>query len=536
MNEFQGISVLDYHQRTKHRFEGFAKGPGSIDWDAQPNPFRQFEGAPLIQLPLSADTCHTRFADLFEVGAVSPVALTLATLAQLLEMSLAISAWKEFGAARWSLRCNPSSGNLHPTETYLAVRGIGGLEDGVYHYRADLHSLELRNRMQPPAAGDSPLLLLGFTSVHWREAWKYGERAFRYCQLDMGHALAAVDYASATLGWSTELLTEWTDDQLARLLGIDRDADYGTAEREVAEACIRINVGTTAATSDPESLLGAAEVDWVGKANVLDRRHFYKWPIIDAIAAHVVKPQPVAEPAAALAELPAALPSDCYESAANLFRWRRSAQAFDGRTGIPLADFYRLLDHLLPRSNTAPWQGLAAANHLHLILFVHRVQGLKPGLYAFPRRQDAQAGLRAALNPQFLWNPVPDTPMALPLYELVLANAQKAAAKLSCQQAIAGDSAFSLAMLAEFDSELARGPWRYRELYWEAGAIGQVLYLEAEACGLRGTGIGCFFDDGVHELLGIADTTFQSLYHFTVGGPVQDQRIITLPPYPRARR
>ena len=62
--------------------------------------------------------------------------------------------------------------------------------------------------------------------------------------------------------------------------------------------------------------------------------------------------------------------------------------------------------------------------------------------------------------------------------------------------------------------------------------IGQVLYLEAEAAGLRGTGIGCYFDDAMHELLGLRDDFCQDLYHFTVGGPVEDRRITTLPAYP----
>ena len=104
---------------------------------------------------------------------------------------------------------------------------------------------------------------------------------------------------------------------------------------------------------------------------------------------------------------------------------------------------------------------------------------------------------------------------------------------MNCHQAIAGDSTFALAMLAEFDAPLKDAPWRYRELYWEAGLLGQVLYLEAEAAGLRGTGIGCFFDDVLHELLGLQGTTFQSLYHFTVGYPLTDERIASLPPYPK---
>jgi hypothetical protein len=106
------------------------------------------------------------------------------------------------------------------------------------------------------------------------------------------------------------------------------------------------------------------------------------------------------------------------------------------------------------------------------------------------------------------------------------------ASALSCHQDIAGDSAFSLGMIAEFASRLHRnGPWFYRRLFWETGVIGQVLYLEAEATGVRATGIGCFFDDAVHEVLGINDVSFQSLYHFTTGGHVEDPRLTTLPPY-----
>ena len=61
--------------------------------------------------------------------------------------------------------------------------------------------------------------------------------------------------------------------------------------------------------------------------------------------------------------------------------------------------------------------------------------------------------------------------------------------------------------------------------------IGQILYLGAEAHGIRGTGIGCFFDDPVHRLLGIGDMRYQSLYHFTAGFPVEDSRLETLPAY-----
>jgi hypothetical protein len=86
-------------------------------------------------------------------------------------------------------------------------------------------------------------------------------------------------------------------------------------------------------------------------------------------------------------------------------------------------------------------------------------------------------------------------------------------------------------MLADLGRILDAGPWWYRRLHWEAGLLGQVLYLEAEAAGVRATGIGCFFDDVVHESLGLANARFRDLYHFTVGGAAEDPRLTTLPGY-----
>ncbi len=72
------------------------------------------------------------------------------------------------------------------------------------------------------------------------------------------------------------------------------------------------------------------------------------------------------------------------------------------------------------------------------------------------------------------------------------------------------------------DSIRATGAWWYSALFWEAGLLGHVLYLEAEAAGVRGTGIGRYFDDAFHRVLGLDGDRVQSLYHLTVGGPVDD--------------
>jgi len=139
---------------------------------------------------------------------------------------------------------------------------------------------------------------------------------------------------------------------------------------------------------------------------------------------------------------------------------------------------------------------------------------------------------RVACNDKFLWEPVEKNEM--PLYALDFGDYRQIAIQASCSQEIAGDGAFSLGMIADFSRTLEEeGAWAYRRLFWECGLIGQMLYLEAEAAGVRATGIGCFFDDVVHRQLGIdpASDNWQSLYHFTVGGAVDDERLESLGGY-----
>ncbi|MEP9351867.1 SagB/ThcOx family dehydrogenase [Xanthobacter sp. KR7-225] len=520
-------TALGYHQRTKHTLKAYAAGPETLDWDAQPDPFRTYDGAPARALPLTARALDTRFCDLFGSDAPPPAPLGRDSVAALLELSFGLSAFKQLGPDRWAVRANPSSGNLHPTEAYVLARGVAGLDDGVHHYVSRDHALERRARLAPGPAR----LLIGLSSVAWREAWKYGERAFRYCQLDTGHALGALIHAAAALGWRVRLVPAGAG-ALAALLGLDRAADFaGGAEREDPELLAEILVGAPA----PEGLPAlAADPDWRGHANLLDRHPLYRWPVIDAVsvatAAPDAAPQPEAGPARPVAP-PAPPPPDGGGAvrAAALILGRRSAQRFDTRAMLPAADFFRLLAALDPGAPAfSVWD---FAPRLHPVLFVHRVEGLPRGVYALPRRPGMAGTLKAAMRADFDWSPAPGAPDHLPLFCLAEADARGVARTVCCHQAIAGDGAFSLALLAEFAPLVARDPWRYRQLHWEAGLLGQALYLAAEAAGIRGTGIGCYFDDEVHRLLGLAGADLQSLYHFTVGTPLDDPRILSEPAY-----
>ena len=580
--------VKQYHEQTKHDFNRYARALGYMDWANQPDPFRRYEGAPLHELPLLAagdEPVAPAYESLFSPPPVPVQPLTLNSLSRFFEYGLSITAWKEYGGNRWALRSNPSSGNLHPTEGYLLIGETAGLalKPGLYHYASKEHGLE--HRWQGSTGAIEALLqpfpaqsfFVGLSSIHWREAWKYGERAFRYCQHDIGHALGTLRIAGAVLGWRVFLLTGLDDPTIGTLLGLNRLHEFDRAEPELPELLCVVypapNLLPPLSPPDPSTSLRAGkggeqgaslplavhqdvlqhweQGDWRGKANRLSRDNPIPWEIIDDVTKASWKTStepselrlsPV--PPSEQGRTERASPPDSRTStisAHQIIHQRRSAVALDGKTSISAQQFFLMLERVMPypgrpvAQRPMPWDSLPWDPTIHLALFVHRVDGLLPGMYMLLRTADPalKAAFQQAMHEQFVWTVPEKCPASLPLYLLEDGNAQQIATQVSCHQEIAGAGAFSLGMIAEFEASLEKhGPWFYKRLFWETGLIGQVLYLEAEAAGVRSTGIGCFFDDPVHRVLGwYPDTRFQSLYHFTVGGAVEDHRLTTLPPY-----
>jgi len=292
-------AVMRYHERSKHHFNRYARGPGELDWANQPDPFRRYAGAALTRLPIlgpEEEPVSPAYESLYARGAVPGEPVNLHTLSRLLEYALALSAWKQAGGTRWALRVNPSSGNLHPTEGYVLIGGIAELGEGpgLFHYAPAEHGLERRAdcpeallarlmRGFPPQA-----FLLGLSSVYWREAWKYGERAFRYCQHDAGHAIGTVRIAAAALGWSARVLDATADESIDALLGLDRGADFEGAERESAELVMALWPGeaeTETSSLDGDAVQELKSQRWYGKANRLSAGDPVPYEAIDRVAA-----------------------------------------------------------------------------------------------------------------------------------------------------------------------------------------------------------------------------------------------------------
>jgi SagB-type dehydrogenase family enzyme len=177
---------------------------------------------------------------------------------------------------------------------------------------------------------------------------------------------------------------------------------------------------------------------------------------------------------------------------------RRSALDFNGGSqSMSLPQLSAILS-----AATQPLRGdFAGASLVQLYLYVHRVEGLQPGVYR-------------------LWPGNNEL-------ELIRSGDQRVmAAALSLGQALAGNACVAFSMIGDLDRAVRdHGDRGYRYAHFEAGAIGHRLYLAAEALGLGATGIGAFYDEDVHRHLSLTPAQGQVVYHFAIGYPVPDPRL-----------
>lgn len=564
-------TVFLYHDITKHRPQAMASGPGYMDWASQPNPFRRYIGAPVLSLELPAafdehiglkklhsDERELQF-DHLSADETRTARLNRTSLSEFFFYSLAISAWKSSMGTKWALRVNPSSGNLHPVEAYLVCGPIEGLfsDSVIAHYMPESHALEILTQIDHKHSREvlanlrASSFLVGLSFIPWRESWKYGERAYRYCHLDIGHAIATICYAGSILKWRSRCILGVGDREIASLLGLSIEGP----EAEYPSALIKISTDGPfdPELSDPSSLQGIfKEATRLGQPNRLSRSHA-SWPLIDNIAEacendgeggnaafneakiKTVDVKGLCDSESASRDASAITSGQRSRSALlrRLLRQRRSAQAMDGITRITKPAFLNMMISTMRAVpfGTFPWKPA-----VDLALLVHKVDGMDPGLYMMVRDPSRIEELKANLAGNLSWTHLEGCPTDLELYRLVRRDLRQLSRTLACGQSIASDGCFFAAMIAAFKETLqSNGAWFYPRLFWECGALGQALYLEAEAGGIRGCGIGCFFDDDIHRILGIRGHEYQCLYCFAAGGAVDDPRISTLPAYENSR-
>ena len=492
-----------------------------MDWATQPDPYRIYLNTKTTKLPLSFNNNTLEYSQIFQKQKDKSLCapLCIEAISQFFQFSLGLAAIKEYDTQSWALRCNASSGNLQPSEAYILANEIQGIEDGLHHSSPKEHELELLSSAKElPIPKNSFLVCL--SSIVWREAWKYGERSWRYTQLDCGHALKALEVSASILGWKLEVLNA-RDSQLEKFLGLDQKHRYIKEERELADMLILVSFddeNINPKDINLDEIQSKLQEEYDGKANQLSLS-WHKWDILEKIEDTTLSDdlEIKAFTNTSYEENPYRQPSF---PAKDVVLKRRSAQVMNkDDCTISKNEFETIIASV--KSNESS---------VHLVMFIHSVEEINSGLYILVRNNSHKEQLRDLLKYEFLWEKV-DT-NAGELYKLEAGNFKFLAKAISCDQDIASHGAFSLGMLCEFMNPLEKhGPSKYKQLYWECGAIGQQLYLETTSLQLSATGIGCFLDDILHGTIGLKTNHFQSLYHFTIGKALIDSRLSTKKPY-----
>jgi SagB-type dehydrogenase family enzyme len=159
----------------------------------------------------------------------------LATRRSAREFTSVALTWDEIGQLLWAAqgitddagqRTAPSAGATYPLELYVATA------DGVFHYRPDRHEVtrisgrDVRGKVRRAAADqnaiDAPALFI-FAAIPARTSARYGERAMRYLQIEVGHAAQNLLLAAAALGLGAVPVGAFSDAELHRTLGFSSD-------------------------------------------------------------------------------------------------------------------------------------------------------------------------------------------------------------------------------------------------------------------------------------------------------------------------
>jgi SagB-type dehydrogenase family enzyme len=486
----------EYHELTKHSVESLRQTQHYLDWTNMPNPFRHYEGVPIIELPADPAVPQISALEVLEGKIGNTSAMDGAGfLSQLMFYSASISASKRVPSTgyTYALRVNPSSGNLHPTEFHFSTHGLVDWSDGLYHYRPSSHMAEQRaigDKGKKLVDTSAPLVFV-LTSIAWREAWKYRDRAYRYCLHDIGHAWQALALAARSMGCESFALGHFSD---------DRVAEWGLLSQDEWPMLIVGLHGPSIPVRmlDPvETILFGGQPNRLSEEQVpyalIERIHAATKLSTEAIIPSLGPPK-----ASGRGEISLPPHVSASRSFGDVVRARRSALDFrGGGESISLSQ----LATLLSSTKEPLFADFATARFVHLYLYVHRVEGLVPGVYRY-------------------W------PEHAELEIIKEGDQRLVAAALSLGQNLAANACLAFSMISDFENAArSYGDRGYRYVHFEAGAIGQRMYLASEALGLRATGIGAFFDEEVNRYLGLSPELGQVVYHFAIGYPVSDPRL-----------
>jgi hypothetical protein len=312
------------------------------------------------------------------------------------------------------------------------------------HYRPSSHMAEQR------AHGDfvahlsdqnAPIVFV-LTSIAWREAWKYRDRAYRYCLHDIGHAWQELALATRAVGCDNFAVGDFPDDEMAQFCRLNED------EWPMLMVGLR---GRSIPAREPDT----NEIVWSGgRANQLSNEQV-SYPLIDSIHAATklgggrsgicaAEPAPVG-----LGDIHLPAPDSSPRAFGEVVRTRRSVLDFRGGTR---SMSFTQLSAILDAAAQPSLADFAATRFVHLYLYVYRVAWLESGVY----RHWPESGT----------------------LDVIRSGDQRvAAAGLSLGQDLAGNACVAFSIVADIDRAVrAHSDRGYRYVHFEP-ALSVIAYI-----------------------------------------------------------
>lgn len=517
MPELRQSIAQHYHERTKYDPETISAKNKGLNWAKQPVPFKEYKIGSTFDLKPYIQEKPGSFANNSE-------AQWWQRLSRLLFCSYGLTARMPSMGSTVYLRAAPSAGGLYPAEMYLISKGTPLLPPGLYNYQCRTHSLmhywesDVWQNLKSACLGNSSLestqLAIVITSVFYRSAWRYEDRAYRRIFLDTGHLIGNIELAGALTGYRPHLIGGFTDEDVNELLYIDSKQEGAIAILGLDD--LQDNDATASRLAEQNShvartaLPSATETDYprIPDGQLLDYFHCatqiqpgttgnLNLPFVKQDKSIEDKYNFSFCEKISTATKPVSWGKKLEDLEETILK-RRSTRAFSGES-LQFDELKALLDFSYQPQNYIN-QNLDNSpdyfdlNLIETFIAVSGVEGLERGCYYY-------------------------APKAQELRQIRFKNFRRELHFLCLGQDLGRDAAAVIFHTADLTTAVAQyGDRVYRYLHMDAGHLGQRLNLGAIHLGLGVSGIGGFFDDKVNEVLGIP-TSEAVLYITTLGRP-----------------
>lgn len=500
--------VSDYHESTKHSEISLMTSRHYLDLDNRPLPFKVYTESLSYPLPLDfsqpaldAITSISRIYPQTSENATTDITktnLNTKSLSEILFFSGGITREIKYPLSTYYMRAASATGALYPIELYIVCQDLADLKAGVYHFGpADFSLTHIRagdyRSELAAAAGDnqsiitSPITII-FTSIAWRNAWKYQARSYRHWFWDSGVIAANLLATTISMGLPTRLIMGFVDDNVNNLLCLEDQQ-----EAAVVMAAIGIGLAKDPKSKEdkqipylpipkirPISKMGEIEYPEIWRVNqnskLSNKEEVKDW--INGINnnSSVAAAYKQSSLLTKILDMKSLLREQYHSSSGptlgEVILRRGSSRRF---SRSPIS--YSVLSTILHSSTMGiPMDIFKEDGYslIHVYLIANDINGLAPGAYFFNRESDS-------------------------LEQLKIIVSRNISGYLCLGQSLFSDASAVLFLMTDLQSILkSLGNRGYRASQFEAGVIAGKIYLAAYAQQIGASG-STFFDDAVTE-------------------------------------